>query len=66
MKWQPIETARKDNRAVLGYFPEYRCIFCMVWDDEDQRWECFGGDGDFYGEKPTHWRDVPKRPKATP
>lgn len=54
-----IEEAKKDNLALIGWFPRSKCWFSMVWNDNTGRWESFGGDGDFYGEQPTHFIMLP-------
>lgn len=54
-----IEEAKKDNRAVLGWFPRSKCWFSMVWDCDMKRWESFGGDGYFHGEQPTYFMEMP-------
>lgn len=66
-KWQPIETAPKDKRGILGWFPGCKCTFSIVWHryskEEDTRcWHSFGGSGGFYGEQPTHWMPLPEPP----
>jgi hypothetical protein len=58
-EWQPMSTAKKDNQSILGYFPRSLCVFTMVWGKETGRWESFGGEGDFYGEQPICWMEVP-------
>lgn len=52
-----IEEARKDNIGILGWFPKSECWFSMVW--VDGKWLSFGGNGDFFGEIPTYWMDMP-------
>lgn len=52
-----IEDAPKDNKAILGWFPQSRCWFTMDWYAD--KWQSFGGLGDFDGEEPTYWTDLP-------
>jgi hypothetical protein len=56
-----IDQARKDNKAILGWFPRSKCWFTMVW-TKDFGWESFGGEGSFYGERPTLWMELPNEP----
>lgn len=61
--WRPISEAPKDSTGIIGWFPVCRCSFDMVWNGE--RWSSFGGQGDFYGEQPTHFMPLPPPPETT-
>ena len=60
--WEPIETARKDNKAILVWCPENKCQYMVVWRKSTGTWVIFGG-GNALRETPTHWRDLPFNPK---
>lgn len=64
--WQPIETAPRDSKGILGWFPQSRCTFSIVWTsyEDYEGWSSFGGRGDFYGEQPSHWMQVPPPPES--
>ncbi len=56
-KWQPIETAPKDDSVIdLWHKAGFRMIECW-WVDEDNCWSCSLGDTSF-----THWMILPKPP----
>jgi hypothetical protein len=60
-EWQPIETAPKGGRAILGFMwigdgPVTRVLH---WDGEDEKWL---SDGRQYS--PTHWMPLPDPPTA--
>lgn len=64
-EWQPIETARKNRKGVLGWFPTCQCVFDMVWGDLEDAWVPFGGSHGFdsYCGQPTHWMPLPEPPE---
>lgn len=57
--WQPIETARKDRKAILVWCPENRCQYMVKWDDSD--WFIFGSFTKLT-RLLTHWRELPSYP----
>jgi hypothetical protein len=60
-QWQPIATFDYSrDSSCLGWFPQCRCVFDMLWNGED--FEPFGGQGEF-NEQPSHWMDMPEPPQ---
>ncbi len=66
MEWQPIETAPKDGKPVLGWAKSftYPCVF--QWQTEDDNADCVEG-WYVYGvehatAEPTRWMPLPKPP----
>ncbi len=59
--WQPIETAPKDGRHILGY--NGICQECWYKLDVD----AWGGNGWHWGfdRQPTHWMSLPKPPEQS-
>jgi hypothetical protein len=57
--WQPIETAPKDKRAIVGFMRvgSGNVTRVLHWDDDDATWHSDGHD-----YKPTHWRPLPDPP----
>ena len=57
-EWQPIETAPKDGREILGWFGSASVI----------RWhigtESFWTDGFMRLREPTHWMPLPEPPET--
>jgi hypothetical protein len=60
-QWRPIESAPRDRRHILAWFPECLCTFSVVWHEGD--WH-FAGAGLVYHGKPTHWQPLPEPPRA--
>ena len=64
--WQPIETAPKDGRHVLLWFPDCRCAFACVWDEGFWFWDIAGGgemqDMEAEHGKASQWHPMPERP----
>ncbi len=58
MKWQPIETAPRDNRDVLIFNGDYVSI---GWFNKGFKQWCYQ---DTYQQiiRPTHWMPLPKPP----
>jgi len=66
MKWQPIETAPKDNEdGILGYDPcgAIRVVFWTEynWPPEEKMPPGYWSDGDFRWE-PSNWMPLPAPP----
>jgi hypothetical protein len=71
MRWQPIETAPKDNTPILIWDGED--ISLAEWNDIGRKWNClcgggavWDGDGDTGGlvavYSATHWMPLPSPP----
>lgn len=73
--WQPIETAPRDGRYILGWIPGvgvmhwHGCngdIVGMCWGaekaDNSGYWVC----PHYFKPEPTHWMPGPPPPKGTP
>ena len=64
-EWQPIETAPKDNKSILGYHPfstgSFR-ILTMLWDRNYRTWRA--DVHSYIHFKPTHWMPIPDPPKT--
>lgn len=59
--WQPIETAPRDGRVVLGYWAEDRVETIQF----QFRSFVYSADGDGWTDRgPTHWRPLPAPPKG--
>lgn len=62
MKWEPIETAPRDECNVL--LAEHGSVFIGYWSITFERWN---GPLDAYGDReavsPTHWMPLPEPPK---
>lgn len=61
--WQPISTAPKDVRCLIGWRngAQYTCIATYVAHDE-----MWVGDNGFGCIEPTHWQPLPAPPEAKP
>lgn len=77
MNWQPIETAPKDSRDLILYFPDATLkvmICCWIeWDYGEEVDEGYadgwyhqkvgdGSDSQIYDVEPTHWMELPEPP----
>lgn len=58
--WKPIETARKDNRSILGWEPILRNIWQVTWSDHDEAFTHTESGRLCYGL--TLWQDLPDDP----
>jgi len=56
--WQPIETAPKDCRILIGRVG-HRWVFSAWWNDRHEHWAIGPSPMDFFAE-PTHWMPLPK------
>lgn len=56
--WQPIETARKDSKAILVWCPENKCQYMVTWNDDWFIFGCFTR----LTRNVTHWRELPSYP----
>lgn len=73
-EWQPIETAPKDERAILVFDTDYGVVTAK-WRYDDQWGGVWGSenyiqDGSIYDDaliahKATHWMPLPDPPTAT-
>lgn len=54
-EWQPIETAPKDGRDILGFAPKSGCVV-VEWGGD--RWRNY----DYQPIDPTHWQPLPQPP----
>jgi len=65
--WQPIETAPKDGREIILFFPTYKENQIAVYrynEDGPLAWEGIGGWSDVEGEDaPTYWMPLPEAPQ---
>lgn len=75
MTWQPIETAPKDDSAILIFDPKQG--ICIATNDGEfmDEWYvdgyglCYEGAGDYAGLRvayPTHWMPLPTPPESQP
>lgn len=68
--WKPIETAPKDGREIILFFPTYNENQIAVYrynEDGELAWEGIGGWSDVEGEyAPTHWMPLPPAPSKPP
>lgn len=64
-EWQPLETAPKDGRAILGFIPGWFAI-CGTWFQDGQWWMAAGQDGRMGCPPPTHWMPLPEPPRPVP
>lgn len=64
-EWQPIETARKDRKAILVWCPENKCQYMVTWCDDDEGWLLFGSLTKVT-RRLTHWRELPSSPEVDP
>ncbi len=57
--WQPIATAPKDGRTILGWCEQSQALHPIYWEGNEWRdhEECIGTEG-----KPTHWLEIPQPP----
>jgi hypothetical protein len=60
MEWQPIETAPKDKRILLGRVG-HPWAFTACWRDYYKHWSTGSSSMDFFAE-PTHWMQAPEAP----
>lgn len=62
-KWEPIETAPKNEVMFLGYVPHssggYIC--CFYWNEKLKQWQ---NNIDGGCDMPTHWMPLPVPPKG--
>jgi hypothetical protein len=61
MKWQPIETAPKDGKEVLGY--DLGVISGMCWNGRWWEWTVLSWSDGTFATDPTHWMPLPEPPK---
>jgi hypothetical protein len=59
-EWRPIETAPRDGRNIIGYYPCIESNWVVFFDPEMQQWQ--QGSGMTAGE-PSHWMPLPGAPK---
>lgn len=72
--WQPIDSAPKDGKPLLGFNVKLRVPFMVFWMDQrtdDLSWfPCIMGVGELYGKDfaskagPTHWMPLPDKPRT--
>jgi len=62
-EWQPIETARADERAIVsdGHYVELG----YLWPGRVPVWTC-DSDGTKLRPQPTHWMPLPVPPQESP
>lgn len=72
--WQPIETAPRDDRRILGYFPHHGNIERIWWNDDRYAkkprpfWNNshdWSRTSDARRKQPTHWMPFPEPPEDT-
>ena len=67
IKWQPIETAPKDETLILGFDPNADCpIYVIRWfslnDETGPGYWIEAGGEEYESWNPTHWMPLPKPP----
>lgn len=60
--WQPIETAPKDGRTILGWWVSRQCITPIYWVDDT--WLEDGTEVNV--DPPSHWMEIPEPPGWVP
>lgn len=60
-QWQPIETAPKDRRILMGRVG-YSWVFFAIWDEHRAHWSTGTGPMEFFAN-PTHWMPLPAAPQ---
>lgn len=63
-KWQPIDTAPRDETDILVATVHGQYVVCWFSDSDGGEWYVQSGGGDcqpFY-EHPTHWMPLPENP----
>ncbi len=60
-KWQPIETAPKDDAEVLLWIPEEEGVEIGFWRSDAGAWDTYQG---WLKATPTHWMPLPTPPAA--
>jgi len=65
MKFMPIETAPKDGKRVIGFFPNegYQLPMVMPCIFDDGEWQFDIYECPEQKAKPTHWIECPDYPK---
>lgn len=61
--WQPIETAPRDGREILGYTEEVGALV-MYWDTMSQEQDHWSDGMSISYWTPTHWMKLPEAPNA--
>lgn len=61
--WQPIETAPKDGREILGYTEEVGALV-MYWDTMSQEQDHWSDGMSISYWTPTHWMPLPAPPSS--
>ena len=59
--WQPIETAPKDCRILIGR-EGHPWVYSGFWSDRSRHWSTGYGAMDYF-DSPTHWMPLPAAPK---
>lgn len=59
--WQPIETAPRDGKEVLGY--DRGVVSGMYWNGSQWEWTVLAWSDETYGTDATHWMPLPEPPK---
>lgn len=66
MEWQPIETAPKDGKRVLAFYPLFnmsRVSWHKVFYLDGPLWACDAvRSPDRWSDQPTHWMPLPPPP----
>ena len=62
--WQPIETAPKDGRTILGWDRLATRAYTMRWGHSVSIYVLREWWGEGGAERPTHWMPLPKPPAA--
>jgi len=60
-KWQPIDTAPRDGREILVYYPEVKEIEKVYWEKKNSRFETMRSVIEL---NPTHWQPLPTPPEG--
>lgn len=61
MKWEPIETAPRSGKEVLGY--DRGVISGMYWNGQGWEWTVLAWSDETYMADATHWMPMPEPPQ---
>ena len=63
-KWQPIETAPKDNTDILGWSKDTDIVQQVYWHIHHKMWVVAFFEDCTPSAPPTHWMPLPEPPKV--
>lgn len=65
MEWQPIETAPKNGRDLILWFPKIKRVQACAWKSPNGYYAAaWSADGQWIPYEPTHWMPMPDPPRA--